>query len=540
MPDQRDVQQLIQSLTPSAVNNGNPNTVYNQPMPQGGYIPPTFDPGTNTWRVNPAPPAPTVNWQQMAMSQPQSWNWAQPTPTPTPVPPNPGVPGPTTPVPTTPVPAPTPTTPQQGGSSPTQYGGGGGGAFGDGGGCVVVDSYLSDYDRADEVQVGDTMSVVDPVKRTTSTGKVSYSETKLMPCVRITTESGIVLECSTTAPIADELGNQVLAPALLNKLIPVVDNGVHYLDRVASIEDIGDREVRHITVENNFFLAGKERGRYLFHHNIKFDGNGVDLLGMMDSLNSQFGWGRDSGGFGAESMGGGMPNTRGAMQANGSWDTAHGGTAASPATQWGRDQLATASSGGSAWNGSLTGNESTNPFAGSQIDAMLGNTQSIGDSGWMTNPGAWSTFTNTSGGIPPSGGYDPYAGQQPYGTELYGPPELQVGQDASGKWGDWRNWVDLVIPGDAFQSGTGEWNGTNVALALADMAFGLPVSSGVNNMGLGNLMQGEQGWTADNARTNLQNQYQISSSEQRTQMVNALSERYNISAEQVRQYIGVQ
>jgi len=63
MPDQRDVQQLIQSLTPSAVNNGNPNTVYNQPMPQGGYIPPTYDPGTNTWRVNPAPPASTVNWQ---------------------------------------------------------------------------------------------------------------------------------------------------------------------------------------------------------------------------------------------------------------------------------------------------------------------------------------------------------------------------------------------------------------------------------------------------------------------------------------------
>ena len=112
MPNQRDVQQLIQSLTPSAVNNGNPNTVYNQPMPQGGYIPPTFDPGTNTWRVNPAPAPSTVNWQQMSASQPQSWGWQGPA---QPAPPTTGTPPPvvappvtTTPIPVTPVPQPTP------------------------------------------------------------------------------------------------------------------------------------------------------------------------------------------------------------------------------------------------------------------------------------------------------------------------------------------------------------------------------------------------------------------------------------------------
>ena len=112
MPDQRDVQQLIQSLTPSAVNNGNPNTVYNQPMPQGGYIPPTFDPGTNTWRVNPAPAPSNVNWQQMSASQPQSWGWQGPA---QPAPPTTGTPPPvvappvtTTPIPSTPVPTPTP------------------------------------------------------------------------------------------------------------------------------------------------------------------------------------------------------------------------------------------------------------------------------------------------------------------------------------------------------------------------------------------------------------------------------------------------
>lgn len=82
MTSQRDVQQLIQSLTPSAVNNGNPNTVYNQTPPEGGYIPPTFDPGTNTWRINKAPPPPSTDWKAMAMSQPlpaPGWNFGPPT-----------------------------------------------------------------------------------------------------------------------------------------------------------------------------------------------------------------------------------------------------------------------------------------------------------------------------------------------------------------------------------------------------------------------------------------------------------------------------
>lgn len=547
MPDQRDVQQLIQSLTPSAVNNGNPNTVYNQPMPQGGYIPPTYDPGTNTWRVNPAPPAPTVNWQQLAMSQPQpqtSWGMppAQAGQPPASIPTTngpvlggqtPGVGGGGgAPLPGSPVynsgagggfNVPTNslqpsaaaggtsappnatgydiltgqwvtnpyTTPWNGalagtnealwsggiatnapinpfagaalteafgpmtnsyGYYPTNYitssnnpfsnleqtfpngfdtswfqssqaplgsgltntgsfgtpsiwaqnqtqpsnwltstlnsigswlnqhptidtvgsalvnpavglvgdfaqqyaadnqaaglsalsgwgafdpggifnsgsnpftsspfeggsfggssgnygpfnnnssssngawngsltgGGGGGGAWdgsltsdnwggggsGDSGGCVVVDSVLSDYDRADDVNVGDMMEVIDPVSYKKSEGRVSYSTTKIMPCVRITTETGVVLDCSTTAPIADERGNQVLAPELKGKLIPVSNDGEFYLDRVESVEDIGEREVRHITVENNFFLAGKEAGKYIFHHNIKVIGS---------------------------------------------------------------------------------------------------------------------------------------------------------------------------------------------------------------------------------------------------------------------------
>lgn len=515
MPDQRDVQQLIQSLTPSAVNNGNPNTVYNQPMPQGGYIPPTFDPGTNTWRVNPAPAAPTVNWQQLAMSQPQSWNWAQPTPPPTPVPPNPGVPGPTTPVPTTPVPTPTTPTGPAGGASP-EYGSGGGG---DGvGGCVVVESFLSDYDRADEVQVGDIMSVVDPVKRTTSTGTVSYSVTKLMPCVRITTESGIVLECSTTAPIADERGEQVLAPDLLNKLIPVVDNGVHYLDRVASIEDIGEKEVRHITVENNFFLAGKEKGRYIYHHNIKFDGNGVDLFAMMDNLNSQFGWSTAS-----NFMDSSSPNTRGAMQANGTWDTAHGGTASNPATAWGESRQ----NGGSTSNYTPTGQ--------GLLDAFGGSTLPTGSTFTAPNPWAqpsildsWNTAISwlTPSPIDFSG----------YGPQLNAPPQLQIGEQGSAGGGI-LNWLDNNLAGNLYDENSGTWNKGNILGGIASAVTGIPINEGVLRMGTSNLIQGG-GFGSDYARTQLQQQYDRSNSQQRSEFIQRTAAQYNTTPEKLLEVIG--
>lgn len=535
MPDQRDVQQLIQSLTPSAVNNGNPNTVYNQPMPQGGYVPPTFDPGTNTWRVNPAPPAPTVNWQQLAMSQPQptaGWNLANynngsgvpvtpvpaPTPTPTPVQPPPvtGGPNPATPLPT-----------GGGGSRSPNTSGFTGGE----GGCVVVESFLSDYARADQVQVGDVMSVIDPVSYRKSTGTVSYSETKLMPCVRLTTESGIQLECSRTAPIADETGEQVLAPALLNKLVPVADSGAFYLDRVVEIEDIGEREVRHITVENNFFLAGKEKGRYFFHHNVKMiPGTGVDLIGMMASLNSQFGWSTNTGGFGAESMGS-APNTRGAMQSNGSWDTAHGGTASNPATAWGNAQA-----GGS--NYTPTGQGLVDAFGGSTLP-----TNGIG-----TTPNPWATPGAVDSWNPDMSWLTPspvdFSG---YGPQLNAPPQLQVGEAPSGGsiWDTLKHWggiaADAVIPGNVYLQDNRDWLGSSALVGALDLLFG---AGGLGSnawayTGMSNAMSGKDGIGAADARAGARYEYNQLTPEKQAKFLQDAAQAYKTTPEVVKERLGL-
>lgn len=133
--------------------------------------------------------------------------------------------------------------------------------------CVCIDSIVFDGRTASKVEVGDELDTIDPTTKEFKKQIVTRSETKLSECVRITTESGIQLDCSTSAPISDEHGNQVLAPNLCGIMIPVIDNEEHRLERVVSVEEIGIKEVRHITVNDSFFPAGKEANRYILHHN---------------------------------------------------------------------------------------------------------------------------------------------------------------------------------------------------------------------------------------------------------------------------------
>ncbi len=149
------------------------------------------------------------------------------------------------------------------------------GRGGSGGGCVTIDTIIKGFGRAGDVKVGDILTVVDPVTLQFSTDVVTYSETKMQPAVRIKTASGVVLECSRTAPISDIHGNQVLAPDLLGHLIPIVseEDGVSY-EYVTEVSSIEDTLVQHITVGNKFFPAAAESGAYILHHNLKHNGTG--------------------------------------------------------------------------------------------------------------------------------------------------------------------------------------------------------------------------------------------------------------------------
>jgi hypothetical protein len=146
----------------------------------------------------------------------------------------------------------------------TSPGGGGGGT-----GCVTADTFLPNIGQAMNVKVGDELVIANPKSFTERKGVVSRADPKMAECVRIRTKSGIELDCSKTAPIATKDGSLVLAPDLEGHVVPVCDHGKYRYEPVASVTDIGEQLIVHITCEDDLFLAGKQQGRYLLHHNVK-------------------------------------------------------------------------------------------------------------------------------------------------------------------------------------------------------------------------------------------------------------------------------
>lgn len=150
-----------------------------------------------------------------------------------------------------------------------------GGLTGGGGACVDLDSYLPcinvkndvAIDRAWQLDNGFDIELGRDFTLDSYTGKVVKALIDKQPCVRITTDTGISLVCSTTAPILTVSGKYVVAPELMGISIAVSDKGKKYWSKVVSIEDLGERFVRVIDTGDNSFWAGEQEGRYILHHN---------------------------------------------------------------------------------------------------------------------------------------------------------------------------------------------------------------------------------------------------------------------------------
>jgi hypothetical protein len=153
--------------------------------------------------------------------------------------------------------------------SDPNYPGGGGVGGGGGGPCVHVDSRLPGGLRAGDVQVGDTLTLIDPETLRESTGTVSYSQTKEAPLWRITTSIGVTLVCSDSAPIPTLHGDYKTPANLMGQMVPVCRRGVIGWDAVTDVSALGLGPVQHITVGDRCFWAGEERGGYIAHHNAK-------------------------------------------------------------------------------------------------------------------------------------------------------------------------------------------------------------------------------------------------------------------------------
>ena len=144
------------------------------------------------------------------------------------------------------------------------------------GGCVVLDSYLpGTTSQAYKLMKGSSLLLGTEDLQTTE-GTVKEIMTDKQPCVRVTTSKGVVLECSTTAPIYTQDGEYVDAPDLLGKYVAVNLLGVTSFDEVINVTDIGEKFVAVIDTGDNNFWAGAIPGAYMMHHNIGINFNGTN------------------------------------------------------------------------------------------------------------------------------------------------------------------------------------------------------------------------------------------------------------------------
>ena len=150
---------------------------------------------------------------------------------------------------------------------------------GGGGGCVTTDAFLLDGKLAGEVNVDDTIITNDPYNYfNEGTDTVSYSVKKTQPCVRIVTESGASLVCSTTAPIPTLGNGYMLAPSLLGRMIPVMRDQIINWEAVTTVTPVGDREIQHISIGDQCFWAGETPDAFILHHNKAPTKTGPEIL----------------------------------------------------------------------------------------------------------------------------------------------------------------------------------------------------------------------------------------------------------------------
>lgn len=140
--------------------------------------------------------------------------------------------------------------------------GGGGGGY-----CVCDNMMIDDDTLAGEAPIGYLFDCLDiPTQGMRKfRRRLQAVEYTTVPCVRITTDAGAILECSTTTPFDVLDGRTVYAPDMLGEQV-VTDKGI---ENVARVKDIGERRVCHIHLGGVSYAAGADPAHRIYSHNLK-------------------------------------------------------------------------------------------------------------------------------------------------------------------------------------------------------------------------------------------------------------------------------
>ena len=145
-------------------------------------------------------------------------------------------------------------------TSGTSSGGGGGGL------CVCDDMFIDAETTAREALPGHLFDCLDlPTQGMRKFRRRLHSvEYGTVPCVRVTTDAGAILECSTTTPFDVLDGRTVYAPDMLGEQV-VTDWGI---ETVARVDDIGEQAVCHIHLGGCSYAAGVDPAHRIYSHNV--------------------------------------------------------------------------------------------------------------------------------------------------------------------------------------------------------------------------------------------------------------------------------
>lgn len=142
----------------------------------------------------------------------------------------------------------------------------GGGGIGGGFTCPAIEAWVFERDRgfirAGDVSVGNWLLMPGG-----GYGRVTFSEHRQAPGVRIATREGLSLRCSESAPIMTT-GGYVPAVELIGRWVEI--GGEPRL--IAAVEPLGHIVVQHITLGDESdpcFLVGDTPGALFPHHNRK-------------------------------------------------------------------------------------------------------------------------------------------------------------------------------------------------------------------------------------------------------------------------------
>ncbi len=152
--------------------------------------------------------------------------------------------------------------------SPTA-GTGGIGYGGDAGGCVTLDMFLHNGNKAKHAKIGDQLTVLNynNMDSTANENIVDMRIIKDQPCIRINSESGAWVECSISTPLTLYDGSVVYGRECLGKKLAVIDSDGFRWETISKVSNIGQKDVMLISANNQTYASGGSVDKMIFTHN---------------------------------------------------------------------------------------------------------------------------------------------------------------------------------------------------------------------------------------------------------------------------------